>query len=186
VLHLSEWEAWNRIVAGQVARRFPILLDMLEEGSINITGIKLLGPHLTPENHRSVLQEARWKCKLAISEIVARLHPQPDVPTAIIPIPQFAAGPDARTETSSHTAPRLRRPFRRRCRYHLHRPLLGHTVPAGDDDAILNRALTVLIDKLGREKFAQTDRPRSGRPPDPHEQAARYGADSFSDEVPEQ
>ena len=54
VLHLSEWEAWNRIEAGHVARRFPILLDMLEEGSIHITGIKLLGPHLTPENHRAV------------------------------------------------------------------------------------------------------------------------------------
>jgi hypothetical protein len=42
--------------------------------------------------------------------------------------------------------------------------LLGHAVAASDDDAILNRALTVLIDKLAREKFAQTDKPRPGRP----------------------
>ena len=42
--------------------------------------------------------------------------------------------------------------------------MLGHVVPAGDDDAVLNRALTVLLDKLAREKFAQTDKPRPGRP----------------------
>jgi hypothetical protein len=51
---------------------FPILFDMLEEGSIHLTGIKLLAPHLTEENHREVLESARWKTKLAIGEIVAR------------------------------------------------------------------------------------------------------------------
>ena len=90
VLHLSEWEAWNRIEAGRVARRFPILFDMLEEGSIHLTGIKLLAPHLTEENHRGVLQSARGKSKLAIGELVARLHPLPDVPTSVIPVLEFA------------------------------------------------------------------------------------------------
>src|SRR6185436_5269333 len=41
--------------------------------------------------------------------------------------------------------------------------MLGHAVAAGDDDAVLNRALTVLLDKLGREKLARTDKPRPGR-----------------------
>ena len=126
VLHLSEWEAWNRIEAGHVARRFPILLDMLEEGSIHITGIKLLGPHLTPENHRAVLDEARWKSKLAVSEIVARLDPQPDVPMSIIPIPQFALVPEPSTvppcdaaPSKALASPRLRR--RRQSRRPVHR-----------------------------------------------------------------
>ena len=35
--------------------------------------------------------------------------------------------------------------------------MLGHTVAASDDDAILNRALTVLIDKLAREKYVSSD-----------------------------
>jgi hypothetical protein len=84
VLHLSEWEAWNRIEAARVARRFPVLFDMLEEGSVHLSGIKLLAPHLTDENHRKVLESARWKSKLAIAEIVARLHPLPDVPTSVV------------------------------------------------------------------------------------------------------
>src|SRR6185436_14780165 len=45
--------------------------------------------------------------------------------------------------------------------------MLGHAVASGDDDAVLNRALTVLLDKLAREKYAQTDKPRPGRPRSP-------------------
>jgi hypothetical protein len=201
VLHLSEWEAWNRIEAGRAARRFPILFDMLEEGSIHLTGIKLLAPHLTEENHRKVLESARWKSKLAIGEIVARLHPLPDVPTSVIPIPEFAvvpqppvagasAAPPPKPAASDAAAPApapvpaappaqpaLLTPLSPQ-RYKLQltisgetlaklrraKDLLGHSVAARDDDAVLNRALTVLIDKLGREKFGQTDKPRPGRP----------------------
>jgi hypothetical protein len=196
VLHLSEWEAWNRIEAARVARRFPILLDMLEEGSIHLTGIKLLAPHLTDANHRSVLESARWKSKLAIGEIVARLHPLPDVPTSVVPILEFGtvappeppspapasgtppvvppappaqpAQPTALTPLSprryklqltisGETLEKLRRA----------KDLLGHVVAAGDDDAVLNRALTVLLDKLARENCARTDKPRPSRPRNP-------------------
>src|SRR6185503_9427469 len=45
--------------------------------------------------------------------------------------------------------------------------LLGHVVAAGDDDAVLNRALTVLLEKLARDKCAHTDKPRPGRPRNP-------------------
>jgi hypothetical protein len=203
VLHLSDWEAWNRIEAGRAARRFPMLLDMLEEGSINITGIKLLGPHLTPQNHRAVLEKARFKTKLAISEIVATLDPQPDVPTTVMPIPEFTVvpqppaglaptvdaapapsgtpGPGSAPVTPPPPArPAVLTPLSPR-RYKLQltisgetleklrqaKDMLGHTVAASDDDAILNRALTVLIDKLAREKRAQTDKPRPSRPLNP-------------------
>jgi hypothetical protein len=194
VLHLSEWEAWNRIDAGRVARRFPILFDMLEEGSIHLTGIKLLGPHLTEENHREVLASARWKTKLQIGEIVARLHPLPDVPTSVMPIPEFAIVPQPAPPPETGVAPEapsvaptpppaqpaVLTPLSPQ-RYKLQvtisgetleklrraKDLLGHVVPAGDDDAVLNRALTVLLDKLEREKWARTDKPRPGRPRHP-------------------
>jgi hypothetical protein len=196
VLHLSEWEAWNRIEAARVARRFPIVLDMLEEGSIHLTGIKLLAPHLTAGNHRTVLESARWKSKLAIGEIVARLHPLPDVPTSVVPMLSVVAVPEpaqmasaAPTDAGAASAavpcalptrPASLTPLSPQ-RYKLQltiggdtleklrraKDMLGHSVPAGDDDAVLNRALTVLIDKLAREKRAQTDKPRPGRPRNP-------------------
>jgi hypothetical protein len=194
VLHLSEWEAWNRINAGHVARRFPILFDMLEEGSIHLTGIKLLGSHLTEENHRRVLESARWKTKLEIGEIVARLRPLRDVPTSVMAIPEFAVVPQEAAPgpgvapaplSITPTTPPLSKPAvltpLSPHRYKLQvtisgetlaklrraKDLLGHVVLAGDDDAVLNRALTVLVEKLEREKWARTDKPRPGRPRHP-------------------
>jgi hypothetical protein len=58
-LGLSEWEAYNRIEVARAARRFPVILDMLTEGSVNLTAVRLLAPHLTPANHREVLEKLR-------------------------------------------------------------------------------------------------------------------------------
>jgi hypothetical protein len=204
VLRLSDWEAYNRIDVARIARQFPVIFDMLEEGSIHVTGVKLLGPHLTPENHRRILESARWKSKFAIGEIVARLAPQPDVPTMVAPIPEFAvvpqpaaAAPAAPGRSAPDTGaanpepppaappapparPAVLTPLSPQ-RYKLQltisaetlqklrraKDMLGHVVPAGDDDAVLNRALTVLLDELAREKCAHTEKPRSDRPRKP-------------------
>jgi hypothetical protein len=42
--------------------------------------------------------------------------------------------------------------------------LLRHTVPDGDPAAVLDRALTLLVATLEKQKLAATDRPRSARP----------------------
>jgi hypothetical protein len=78
VLRLSEWEAYNRIEVARSARRFPMILDLLADGSVHLTAVRLLAPHLTPENYRHVLESARGKTKAEVEQIVARLAPQPD------------------------------------------------------------------------------------------------------------
>jgi hypothetical protein len=80
VLSLSEHEAYNRIEAARTARRFPVVLDLLADGSVNLTTVRLLGPHLTSENHGAVLESARGKRKAEVEEIVARLSPRADIP----------------------------------------------------------------------------------------------------------
>jgi hypothetical protein len=45
----------------------------------------------------------------------------------------------------------------------LARDLLRHTIPEGDTAAIIDRALTALLEDLARQKFAATRRPRTGR-----------------------
>ena len=55
VLKLSEAAAINRIRAARAARRFPVILDMLADGRLNLTSVRLLAPHLTAENHRALL-----------------------------------------------------------------------------------------------------------------------------------
>jgi hypothetical protein len=55
VLHLSEHEAYNRIEAARLARKFPVVLDLLGDGQVNLTTLRLLAPHLTPDNHGELL-----------------------------------------------------------------------------------------------------------------------------------
>src|SRR5260370_20228004 len=60
---------------------------MLAAGAVNLTAARLLAPHLTPANHREVLDSARGKKKREIEEIVARLSPRPDVAASVRRLP---------------------------------------------------------------------------------------------------
>jgi hypothetical protein len=94
VLGLSEQEAYNRITVARAARRYPVVLQVLEDGSLNLTTARLLVPHLTPENHVAVLEKARWKTKVQVEELAAALWPRPDVPSFVrkLPPPRPTAG----------------------------------------------------------------------------------------------
>jgi hypothetical protein len=87
VLHFSEHAAYLRIEAARAARRFPVILERLADGSLHLTGVSLLAPHLTVANHVEVLDSARHKSKRDVEQVVARLRPQPDVPTVVRRLP---------------------------------------------------------------------------------------------------
>jgi hypothetical protein len=208
-LLLSESEAYNRIEAARAARRFPLVLEMLVEGALNITTVRLLARHLTAENHRSVLEAARGKKRTQVEEIVAGLWPQPDAPPLVRRLPSrpvvAAAAPAASSSMGSAEGPAPAPiaasasdgagaaasptlhpvapvPFRPPVvttslspdRYkvqftigtqtleklRLAQDMLRHAIPSGDEAAILDRALTVLLAELARKKFAATEKPR--------------------------
>ena len=92
-LGLSEGESYNRIEVARAARRFPVILEMLAAGAVNLTAARLLAPHLTPGNHGEVLDSARGKKKREIEEIVARLSPRPDVAAAVRKLPAVRLQP---------------------------------------------------------------------------------------------
>src|SRR6185436_11690212 len=50
-LRISEYGAYNRMEAARAARRFPVILGMLSDGSMTLTTVRILAPHLTDENH---------------------------------------------------------------------------------------------------------------------------------------
>jgi len=87
VLHLSQHAAYGRIEAARAARKFPCVLRLIEEGRLTLTNLCLLSPHLTPANHRALLEEAAHKRKEDVQKIVARLAPKPDVPSLVRKIP---------------------------------------------------------------------------------------------------
>jgi hypothetical protein len=86
-LGFSEDVACNRISLARAARRMPIILDVVRSGKVHLAGLRLLAPHLTVENQDKVLAEAAGKSKRQIEEMVARLAPQPPVPTIVRKLP---------------------------------------------------------------------------------------------------
>ena len=79
--------AYNRIEVARAGVRFPAMLDALAEGRVHLTGLRLLAPHLTHENHAEVLARAAKKSKREIAELIASLAPKPAVEDSIRKLP---------------------------------------------------------------------------------------------------
>jgi hypothetical protein len=86
-LHLSEPAAYGRITAARATRRFPALLSLIDEGALSLTTVGLLSPHLTDENHASLLDSARHRSKREVERLVAAVHPQPDIASSVRALP---------------------------------------------------------------------------------------------------
>jgi hypothetical protein len=75
---------------------------------LTLTAVRLLGRHLTPENHQAVLAKAARRSRAQIDVLVAELAPQPDVPTSLRKLPTLpTAAPSvtpARPESSAPSA----------------------------------------------------------------------------------
>ncbi|HEX7125734.1 MAG TPA: hypothetical protein VF406_08135 [Thermodesulfobacteriota bacterium] len=225
-LHLSEHAAYGRIEAARVARRYPVVLDRLADGSVTLTAVGLLAAHLTPENHRDLLARARHKSRREVEVLVASLRPQPPVPASVrrLPTPRtapvaapsppaeapavrpsvppipgdaplptgsrspqggdHASSPPAAAPPAPAPAPPARPPIvaplaparykvqftasaETHAKLRLAQDLLRHQIPDGDVGQVLDRALTVLVEALLKQKAAATDRPRVGKTPTP-------------------
>jgi hypothetical protein len=104
-LCLSEDAACNRIEAARACRRFPLILELLASGSLSLTSVRLLGRHLTAENHQSVLAKARGMRRHEIEVLVAELAPRPDLPSAVRKLPCRTARPSMLGERGPGHAP---------------------------------------------------------------------------------
>ncbi len=105
VLHFSECQAYARIEGARVARRFPVVLVMLERGDVHLSAIGLLAPCLTEANHLELLAAARHKTKREVERLVAEIRPRPTVPDSIRKVPEARASHGSldhpRVETAS-------------------------------------------------------------------------------------
>jgi hypothetical protein len=185
VLHLSEHAAYHRIEAARAARLFPVILELVEDGSVTLTTVTLLRPHLTLSNHRDLLDAARHKSKRDVEHQIACLAPRPDATPQIRRIPSETAvalptraltipPPVVKTESRPIVAPLSSDRFLVRvtvsgethAKLRRAQELMRHMVPDGDPARIVDRALTLLIDHLERAKLGKRSRsaPKRARP----------------------
>lgn len=87
-LHFSESAAFNRIKCVRAVRRFPVILNLLAQGLIHLTAVRLLAPYLTSDNHMELLDRATHQSQRQIEALVAELNPQPAVPSQVRKLPQ--------------------------------------------------------------------------------------------------
>ncbi len=90
-LYLSDAEAYLRITAARLSRRFPMVLAMLADGRLHLSAIAKLAPHLREDNVNVLLGRAARRSKRDIEILVAELAPQPDVPSRMRRLPAPAA-----------------------------------------------------------------------------------------------
>jgi 5-methylcytosine-specific restriction endonuclease McrA len=188
VLHLSEAEAYLRITTGRAARANPMLLAMLADGRLHLSGIAKLAPHLTLENRDELLRRACHRSKREIELVLAELFPRPDVPTLVRKLPERRKSSPAQTALAE---PRLRpdgaeppkvpapapvflveplAPARYKVQFTASaelqeklerlRSLMRSQVPDGDLATIIEQAVTEKLERLEARRFAQTKKPR--------------------------
>ena len=85
-LRFSEDEAFRRVAAARLVRRFPVLLDAVAAGELHLTGLLLLGPHLTEMNLAGIIARAKHRTKRELMRLVRILDPLPAVPARIEPL----------------------------------------------------------------------------------------------------
>jgi hypothetical protein len=155
-----------------------------------------LAPHLAPNSCDALLDEAAGKSLRAIEELVARHFPAPAVTDLIRrrPEPRVEAAPspplrDVQTQPAEPAGPAVpaappprptvaplsaeqfavRFTADRALRDKLReaQDLLRHQIPDGNLAAILDRAVTLLLREVRKERFAVGGRPRLGAEPGP-------------------
>src|SRR5437899_1598696 len=199
VLRLSEDATCNRIQAARACRDFPAILDLLASAAMSLTSVRMLRPHLTPENHEAVLARASGRSRREIEALIAELAPRPDVPSSVRKLPTVAPAPklmstatspvpraEAATLASPEPGPPVssppplltsRRPIiettspgRYRVQFTIGKEshdrlrrlqaLLRREIPDGDPGAIVDRALTLLLEKVEKAKIGAAAKPR--------------------------
>ena len=195
-LGYSEDEALKRVRVARLAERLPRVLEQLESGSLHLTGLFLLAPHLTEDNSEALLAEARGKSRREVEKLLARWFPRPDVEPRMEPVPSQGTLPDPGLAGGQGSGPSPARTgpgtgdFQSRARAQLEplsassyrvdftasadlvakieqaKELLSHALPSGELPALFDRALDALIEREIGRRRG-TGRRRERRPQKP-------------------
>jgi hypothetical protein len=172
-LGMSEDQAFKRIRAARVVRRFSVVGAAVEEGLLHLSGVVLLAPRLTADNACALVAEASGKSKAEIDVVLARVAPKPDVPQRLERVAEqtelapaagdgVAPAPPRYVEGGAKLAPLAPERFALQVtigeaterKLRRAQALLRHQVPSGDLAEVVDRALDALLDRVEGRKFA--------------------------------
>ena len=185
-LRLPEEAAYNRISVARTARAFPILFQAIAQGSLHLTSVRMLGPHLRDENVGELVKAATHLKKVELEAMLAARFPLPEPLrldegiSALGAVQEVGLVPErvqletpAMTPTSAQPTPTIKPIAAQRfslqvtldgdthAKLRKAQDLLSHVTR--DIGEVIHRALGALIEELEKKRFAKTDRPRPPR-----------------------
>jgi hypothetical protein len=174
---MNEQVAFKRIRAARAARRFPVVLEAVAAGRLNVSAVVLVAPHLNEENAAELVAEVDGMSKAEIEVVLARRAPRPNVApklereheqTGLVDLDPVPAPPPSTRSKVKPLAPerfKLEVTLSGDTKEKLERAqaLLRHQVPSGDLAQVIDRALDVLLAKVEARKFGKVKKPRAAR-----------------------
>ena len=80
-------------------------LAMIYRGELHLSGLNIIGPHLTPANQVDLLKQCHYLSKRKIQEIAVGMMPKPDIKDGIRKLPTiFREATSQRTEALKELA----------------------------------------------------------------------------------
>ena len=206
-LRFGEATAYWRIQAARAARDYPVILDLIESGELNVTTTKLIAPYLSEGNAHQVIESAKGKTRKEVEALIAAMQPSAprrDVivkcgpvvmakaqwpePEATAPVPGGGAADGAGARQQALDVVEAIDAERRRLHFDVGpdtaelldraRQILRHKFPFASLEDIVKEALNVLLDH--KDLARRLDKGRDA-PPD---QAEAKTADPASRDIP--
>jgi len=148
-LGLSEDEAYRRMTVSRMASKWPAIVEGLEDGRLQMSGVALLKRYIDDENHAELLEFAQSASKRVIERRLAARFPQSDAAESMRAqrvTPLSAERFALQLSIGSETRAKLERALE----------LMAHENPSRSLEAVLDRALEGLVEKLEHKRFAKT------------------------------
>ncbi len=105
VMRYSEDSAYKRIQAARAATAYPVIFDLIARGELHLSAVTLLAPHLRPDNHRELLEQACHRSKREVEQLVAARFPRPELLTTLRRLPEQRSAASAAPPGRSQAAP---------------------------------------------------------------------------------
>jgi 5-methylcytosine-specific restriction endonuclease McrA len=156
-LGMGEGEAFRRILAARLGRRFPVIFGLIATGRVNLSTLELLREWLTDENHEELLEVVACRSKREVQAILAARFPRSDRPSRLERTGTVEPLSATRFRVEFTAGAELVRKLER-CL-----DLMSHVNPKRELAVVVERAVDLLLVELERTRVARVEHPRTKR-----------------------
>ena len=179
-LGLSETEAFHRITVARLARRYPMIFELLEQRRLHLSAVCAVRKHINDENHADLLEQISGRSKREIEQLLAARFPTAPSANKLRKLP--------RLDPLSADTYRLELTIDAELKADLElaRDLMTHSNPCGDLSVVLARGTKLLLQKLQAERFGVTAQSKLKTESRPVDNGAAPNQGARSEAVPPQ